>query len=240
MHLFAGAGGGILADLLLGHTPVCAVEINAYCRNVLLARQRDGILPRFPIWDDVRTFDGRQWRGQVDCVSGGFPCQDISCAGKGKGITGERSGLWSEFARIIGEVQSTYVFVENSPMLVSRGLEVVLGNLSALGYDAKWGIVSAENVGAPHKRKRLWPVASNNRGERIQGGISEEVCGESFFSRGKNVRRFADVQRRSNVFTPTLCRTQHDVAHYVDRIKAIGNGQIPVVAALAWKLLSGK
>jgi hypothetical protein len=86
LHLFAGAGGGILGGELLGHTTVCAVEIEEYPRKVLLQRQRDGILPRFPIWDDIQTFDGKPWRGKVDVVCGGFPCQDISAAGKGAGI----------------------------------------------------------------------------------------------------------------------------------------------------------
>ena len=104
LHLFAGAGGGILGGILLGHEPVCAVEIKPYCRETLLQRQRDGLLPRFPIWDDVRTFDGTPWRGLVDVVCGGFPCQDISCAGTGRGLQGTRSGLWSELARILGEV----------------------------------------------------------------------------------------------------------------------------------------
>ena len=84
LHLFAGAGGGILGGMLLGHTTVCAVEIEPYCRQVLLQRQRDGILPKFPIWDDVCTFDGKTWRGKVDIVAGGFPCQDISSAGGGQ------------------------------------------------------------------------------------------------------------------------------------------------------------
>ena len=84
LHLFAGVGGGILGGILLGHTTVCAVEIEPYCRRVLLQRQRDGILPKFPIWDDVCTFDGKPWRGKVDVVCGGFPCQDISCAGGGQ------------------------------------------------------------------------------------------------------------------------------------------------------------
>ena len=141
LHLFSGAGGGILADLILGHIPVCAVEINDYCRRVLLQRQADGILPRFPIWDDVRTFDGKAWRGRVDIVAGGFPCQDISAAGKGAGIEGERSSLWSDMARIVGEVRPRYVWVENSPMLVGRGLTRVLGDLASLRYDASWDIV---------------------------------------------------------------------------------------------------
>jgi DNA (cytosine-5)-methyltransferase 1 len=117
LALFAGAGGGILGGKLLGWRTKCAVEIDPYARKVLLARQRDGILEPFPIWDDVCTFDGTPWRGKVDVVCGGFPCQDISAAGKGAGITGERSGLWGEMARIIGEIRPKYAFVENSPML---------------------------------------------------------------------------------------------------------------------------
>ena len=109
-HLFAGAGGGILADLILGHGVIGACEIEKYPRDVLLARQRDGILPDFPIWDDVCTLDGKPWRGSVDILCGGFPCQDISAAGKGAGITGERSGLWKEYARLIGEMRPQFVF----------------------------------------------------------------------------------------------------------------------------------
>lgn len=159
LALFAGAGGGILAGHLLGWRTVCAVEYAAYPRSVLLARQRDGMLPKFPVWDDVRTFDGKPWRGHVDVVSGGFPCQDISIAGKGDGLDGERSGLWTEMARIIGEVQPRFAFVENSPMLTSRGLDRVLGDLSTLGYDAVWGVVGADDAGAPHRRERIWIVA---------------------------------------------------------------------------------
>ena len=165
LALFAGAGGGILGGALLGWRTVCAVERDAYCRSVLLARQRDGLLPRFPLWDDVRTFDGRPWRGHVDVVSGGFPCQDISAAGSGAGIGGERSGLWVEMARIIGEVRPRFAFVENSPMLTSRGLGTVLGDLAALGFDARWGVLGAADLGAPHKRERIWIV-----GDAVRAG----------------------------------------------------------------------
>lgn len=159
LALFAGAGGGILGGHLLGWRTVAAVEIEEYPRAVLLQRQADGILPRFPIWDDVRTFDGIPWRGRVDVITGGFPCQDISAAGKGAGISGERSGLWSEFARIIGEVRPRYAFIENSPMLTIRGLDRVLADLAALGYDAEWCVLGAHHVGAPHKRDRIWILA---------------------------------------------------------------------------------
>lgn len=159
LHLFAGAGGGILAGQLLGHRTVCAVEFEPYAQAVLVARQNDGSLPPFPIWDDVRTFDGNPWRGTVDLVAGGFPCQDISAAGKGAGIDGARSGMWTHFARIIGEVRPRYAFIENSPMLVARGLDRVLADLAALGFDAEWGCISASEVGANHGRDRIWIVA---------------------------------------------------------------------------------
>jgi len=161
LALFAGAGGGILGGKLLGWRTVCAVEYDAYAASVLVARQNDGCLEPFPVWDDVRTFDGRPWRGIAEVVSGGFPCTDISAAGKGAGITGKQSGLWSEMARIVGEVRPRFVFVENSPLLVKRGLAVVLGDLAEMGYDARWGIVGAHHVGAPHERQRLWLVGAD-------------------------------------------------------------------------------
>ena len=156
LALFAGAGGGILGGHLLGWRTVCAVEYEPYAAAVLIQRQNDGILQPFPVWDDVRTFDGKPWRGIVDVVSGGFPCTDISAAGRGAGITGEASGLWKEMARIICEVRPRYVFVENSPLLTSRGLDVVLGDLAAMGFCCSWCVLGAADVGAPHQRDRIW------------------------------------------------------------------------------------
>jgi DNA (cytosine-5)-methyltransferase 1 len=161
LALFAGAGGGILGGKLLGWRTVCAVEWDAYARDVLVARQNDGCLYPFPVWDDVQTFDGAPWRGSVDVVSGGFPCQDISSAGKGAGIDGERSGMWKQMARICGEIRPRFILVENSPMLVGRGLAVVLSDLAEMGYDATWGVVGAHHAGAPHKRDRIWIVATD-------------------------------------------------------------------------------
>lgn len=178
LALFAGAGGGILGGVLLGWRTVAAVEIEEYPRAVLLQRQADGILPRFPIWDDVRTFDGKPWRGRVDVITGGFPCQDISAAGKGAGISGERSGLWSEFARIIGEVRPRYAFIENSPMLTIRGLDRVLADLAALGYDAEWCCLGAHHVGAPHKRDRIWVLAADTGQQRERASEGIRPTGE--------------------------------------------------------------
>lgn len=107
-------------------------------------------------------------------VSGGFPCQDISAAGKGAGISGERSGMWREMVRIVSEVRPRYVFAENSPLLVGRGLGVVLCDLAALGYDAKWGVVGAHHVAGPHARERIWIVAypAMPNGEKAELGTS--------------------------------------------------------------------
>ena len=233
LHLFAGAGGGILGGMLLGHTTVCAVEIEPYCRKVLLQRQRDGILPKFPIWDDVTTFDGTPWRGKVDVVCGGFPCQDISVAGKGAGITGERSGLWGEMARLIGEIRPRFVFVENSPMLTIRGLGVVLGSLSEMGYDAEWGVVGAHHAGYNHKRERIWIVGNSNKMR-----LERESSQLSLFSKKSAISKFVWRKQVGNDLPkPYHIRSLDGVAHRVDRLKAIGNGQVPAVAALAWETL---
>lgn len=165
LALFAGIGGGILGGKLLGWRTVCAVEREAYAAAVLAQRQNDGCLEPFPIWSDVETFDGSAWRGIVDVVSGGFPCQDISVAGRGAGISGKKSSLWKQMARIISEVRPKYVFVENTAALASRGLGTVLGDLSEIGFDAVWDVISAADVGAPHLRKRLW-ILAYSRGER--------------------------------------------------------------------------
>ena len=237
-HLFAGAGGGILADILLGHNPIGAAEIEEYPRDVLLARQRDGHLPKFPIWDDVCTLDGRPWRGSVDVLCGGFPCQDISAAGKGAGITGARSGLWKEYARLIGEMRPRFVFAENSPLLRTRGLGVVLEDLAALGYDARWCVLGAGHVGAWHRRDRLWVLASDNMQERIEGKREKPLAWERRLSRCEDVRGIEDLQGRSDIPDALIRGDRNGVAHYVDRIAAIGNGQVPQCAAMAWDILS--
>lgn len=232
LHLFAGAGGGILADLLLGHRPVGAVEIEEYPRKVLLSRQRDGILPRFPIWDDVSTFDGKPWRGRVDVVCGGFPCQDLSNAGKGAGITeNTRSGLWFEMARIIHEIRPNHIFVENSPALTSRGLGIVLRDLAKMGYNASWGVLGARNLSGPIERERIW-IAGSNEGD-----------GKTWMG---NLKRKAQILNDSRskcpsfwLQAPSKCfGVEHGMDSYVDQVGAIGNGQVPQVAALAWRILA--
>jgi DNA (cytosine-5)-methyltransferase 1 len=256
LHLFAGAGGGILAGQLLGHRCVCAVEWDPYAQAVLVARQNDGCFPPFPIWDDVQTFDGRPWRGIVDVVAGGFPCQDISVAGGGAGITGERSGMWKHMARIVGEVRPRYVFVENSPALITRGLGVVLSDLAALGYDCRWTVLGAADVGAPHQRDRFWLVAHANgmrelqpqRGKRDERGRpcdcgcevahADRAHGEGNKRSNRSSEKPAEfVQPSWWEVEPGLDRVVNGMAHRALRLKCIGNGQVPAVAAAAWRFL---
>jgi DNA (cytosine-5)-methyltransferase 1 len=270
LALFAGAGGGILGGHLLGWRTVCAVEWEQYPASVLCARQNDGLLPPFPIWDDVQTFDGKPWQGIVDVVSGGFPCQDISAAGGGAGIDGERSGMWREMARIIHEVRPKFVFVENSPMLTSRGLGRVLGDLAAMGFDARWGVLGAADIGAPHQRDRIWivakwrgqlPHAQHDRirwWEQQQESLKEkaremayaQMLGQSpcnispHHKPGWNVEGqswgSSDEYARANYWKtePNVGRVVDGMASRVDRLKAIGNGQVPLCAATAWRKLT--
>jgi DNA (cytosine-5)-methyltransferase 1 len=240
LALFAGAGGGILGGKLLGWKTVCAVELNDYARSVLIARQNERCLEPFPIWDDVRTFDGKPWRGLVDIITGGFPCQDISVAGGGEGLDGERSGLWREMRRIVGEVGPRNVLVENSPALTFRGLGTVLGDLAALGYDARWGVLGANHAGAPHKRERIWIVADAggfglSRAQTVKqvgrrlglgvGGLASE------WWRGEPGETPREIER-------PVGRVAHGVASRVDRLRCLGNGQVPAVVRLAWETLS--
>lgn len=238
MHLFAGAGGGILGDILLGHQPVCAVEINSYCQQVLAARQKDGCFPFFPIFADVTQFDGRPWKGLVDVVAGGFPCTDLSVAGKGAGIDGPQSGLWKEQIRIIREVRPRFVFVENSPALTIRGLGTVLADLAALGFDAQWGVLSCADVGGVHLRERIWILGTNDRRERGQRFQQKQVFRFSRFPWGENVRGIEDLRNRSDLPEPLVRRIGHDVAFGMDRLKAIGNGQVPRLVPLSFRILS--
>jgi DNA (cytosine-5)-methyltransferase 1 len=229
LALFAGAGGGILGGKLLGWRTICAIEFNAYARSILLARQDDGILSPFPIWDNVTTFDGKPWRGIVDVVSGGFPCQDISAAGAGAGIEGKKSGLWKEMLRIINEVRPKFAYMENSPLLVSRGLAVVITDLAKIGYDVKWGCLSAGSAGANHVRNRIWIVATNsNLPQRERGCVSSGV-----HEKNSNAGHACWWKDSSRVY-----RKDDVVANRVDRLKAIGNGQVPLVAARAFSLLA--
>lgn len=242
LALFAGSGGGILGGKLLGWRTVCAVEYAAEARADLLSRQSDGSLERFPIWDDVRTFDGSPWKGTVDVVSGGFPCTDISTANAGKkGLEGAASGLWKEMARIIREVESEWVFVENVPAITVRGLDRVLWDLAAMGYDAAWGVLGSEDVGIPMRRDRMWIVATRHQWRLGRPWLSWETVRQSLArTAGANlpIPRPTDPVPGDWKDRALGLRGSDGLARRVDRIIAIGNGQTPRVAAAAWKILA--
>ena len=165
--LFAGIGGFDLGLERAGMVCKWQVEIDPYARAVL-----DKHWPEVPKHDDVRTFPPQgEW--SVDVICGGFPCQDISVAGKGAGLAGARSGLWYEYARIIGELRPRYVIVENVAALLTRGADVVLGTLASLGYDAEWHVIPASAVGAPHRRDRLWIIAFRNSDSEREADVPD-------------------------------------------------------------------
>lgn len=220
LALFAGAGGGLLASNILGHNIVCAVERDAYCVEVLMQRQNDGILQPFPVWDDIRTFDGAPWRGTVDLVSGGFPCQAFSHAARGRNVAAKN--LWGEMRRVVNEVRPTFVFAENVSM---HAILSAAEDLRHDGYGTEYMALSAKDVGADHRRARYWllayaydgcklfrPEYAEARGvQELRGGVWETYSGEF--------------------------RVPDGVAFRVDRLKAAGNGQVPLVAAIAFSAL---
>ncbi len=157
LDLFSGIGGFALAARWVGWETVAFCEIEPYCQKVL-AKHWPGI----PIYDDIKEVTAERLRAdgiECDILTGGFPCQDISVAGQGAGIEGSRSGLWSELARIIGEIRPAYAVMENVSALLGRGLDRVAGDLAEIGYDCEWHCIPASAVGAPHIRDRIWIIA---------------------------------------------------------------------------------
>lgn len=175
LDLFSGIGGISLALSPWVRT-VAYCEIDRFAQGVLLSRISDGQLEAAPIYDDIRNLTASHLPG-IDIISGGFPCQDISCAGNGAGLDGKRSGLFFEVARLVSEIRPTLVFLENVPAIRSRGADVVVGRLAELGYDARWGVLSAFDVGAPHLRERWWLLAYNTN--HVQQNSIERISQRS-------------------------------------------------------------
>lgn len=175
LDLFSGIGGFSLGLEAAGMRTVAFCEVDPFCRAVLAQHW-----PGVPIYDDVRTLTATALRRDgiaVDLICGGFPCQDVSFAGKRAGLEGARSGLWGEYRRIVGELRPRFVVVENVPGLLSLGMGTVLGDLSALGYDAVWDCIPASAVGAPHRRDRVWIVAYADRQGQHDGAEHAEMGG---------------------------------------------------------------
>ena len=270
MHLFAGVGGGLLADLIIGHQPVVAVEWEPYACQILRECAADGWFPGLHVWEgDVRLFDPSEYTGSVDCIHAGFPCQDISVAGKQAGVGPEtRSGLYREVLRIAGVVRPRYLFLENVAAIVANGLGTVLADLAALGYDAEWLCLRASDCGANHHRDRWWLLADSAKLQRDGGDDNTGICLEhGSLPEPGNCSRQADVadsvqrkrassrdasgmgrERKQVAWNgvgwweaePDVGRVADGVPARIHRLKGLGNAQVPLQAATAWKLLGGE
>jgi DNA (cytosine-5)-methyltransferase 1 len=237
LALFAGVATPLVAKLT-GCKIVCAVELDGYAATILALRQNDGLFDPFPIWSDIRTFNPEPWRGIVECISAGFPCQDISVANKeAKGIKGSRSGLWSEVVRIGRVIQPKLIKVENSPMLTIRGLDRVLFDLAQMGYNAKWGCIGAGAIGSVCEGERIWLFATPANSTVLEGlDIPEYIKPYSEESRRRQYTRAIGAMLSQDDYT-RIKRDTNVVARRMDRLKAIGNGQVPGVASKAWHVL---
>lgn len=213
--LFAGIGGLDLGLERAGMKCVWQVENDSYATKVL-----EKHWPHVKRWDDVRTFPPEGEWG-CDLICGGFPCQDISNAGKRAGIEGSRSGLWSEFSRIVCVVRPQFVLVENVAALLSRGMERVLGDLAACGYDAEWSVLSSCRMGFPHTRERVFILAYPNCGP-----CQREQCGR--------IIKPSDGDQERNIFNGW---SQHEpprvasrLPNQLDRNRCVGATVQPQVA----------
>ncbi len=245
LALFAGAGGGLLASKwLLGWRTICYVENAEYPVKILQARIRDGLLDDAPIWDDVRTFDGRPWRGCVDIIAAGFPCQPFSSVGN-KLAGNDDKNLWPDTIRVIRQVRPEWCLLENVSGLLFQGggyFGTILRDLAESGYDASWRVLSAAEMGAPHKRDRLFVVAHTVSGESrvsIEPGQCEDASTGSTDCRGHTAQGWDPTSKPTWWDAePRVGRMVDGVASGVDRFKAVGNGQVPFAVAAAWHLLT--
>jgi DNA (cytosine-5)-methyltransferase 1 len=225
LDLFSGIGGFSLGLERAGFTTVAFCEIEPYCRAVLKKHW-----PHVPCYEDVRTLTAERLAADgisVDVICGGFPCQDISTAGKGAGIEGERSGLWREYARIIGEIRPRYVIVENVAALLGRGLGVVLEDLASIGFDADWHCIPGCAVGAPQCRDRLWIIAYPNACElRTSGPADPKTWAADLLEHG--------IEQAARMEAGWATVADVDSAVYglssvVDEIRPYGNSVLPII-----------
>lgn len=241
LSLCAGVGGldlGLRLALPTART-ICYVECEGYCCEVLASRMEDQALDDAPVWTDIRTFDGRPWRGIVDCVIGGYPCQPFSCAGRRRGADDPRH-LWPHIARVVGEVQPELCFFENVAGHLNLGFDTVRADLEGLGYEVAAGLFTAAEVGAPCRDRRLFILAAANG----ISGQSLQSCPWSPSAPG--ARSATQPGRPSRALWPPgpgeiadLPRMVDGLAAWLDRLRAVGNAVDPVQAAWAFVNLAG-
>lgn len=242
LDLFSGIGGMSigLRDYV---TTVAYCEQDRHAQSILLSRMSEGKLDKAPIWDDITTLRGNMFNVPIDIIFGGFPCQDISVAGHGRGLEGKRSGLFYEVCRLVKEIKPYYAFLENVPAIRTRGLREVIREFTDLGYDCRWTCVSAGEVGAPHIRKRWFLLAYTN--SKYLWEQSRWQCREEREVKGKprdngTKKSLANTSSFSWETKSRVCRVVNGLPFRVDRIKRLGNAVVPLQAKIAFESLLGK
>lgn len=235
LDLFSGIGGFSLGLEATGHFETAAFcEIEEFPRKVLAQHW-----PNVRCYHDVRQLSASQLSTDdiaVDVICGGFPCQDISFAGKGEGLDGKRSGLWSEILRLTGEIEPRFLIVENVSALLGRGLDRVLRDLASIGYDAEWHCIPASYVGLRHIRDRVWVVAYPQR-YSIQGRAHfTETWGKK--SRAEQLAGLVQPRAWPTISSARDCGTGHGVPHGTHRNKAIGNAVVPHIPELIGRTIA--
>jgi len=232
LDLFTGIGGLAVA-LSPWVRPITYVELDPYCQEVLKERMQTGDLPHAPIWDDVTTFTGKPLEGLVDIITAGWPCQDLSIVKVGDGLDGERSGLFFDVIRLAKKIKPRFIFFENVPAIRTRGLHTVGYQLANAGYDCRWGVVSAFEVGAPHKRDR-WFCLAHAHGPGLEGLEFQKETQQG--QPGDT-----NICLPKDWFTAKggLLRDCNELPIPVDQINALGNAVVPQQAREAFKRLTG-
>ena len=258
LSLFTGAGGGLLATKhLLGWTTIGYVEIEPYCQAIIRQRISDGLLDSAPIFSDIRDFIkqgyAEAYQGMVDVITAGFPCQPFSVANRGQD-TGEKSdrNLWPETLETIRHILPKYIFLENvSNLTIHKYFGKIIGQISKSGYRVKWKIISANEVGAPHLRERVWIFATNTDCIRSFPSTNSiqwnEIQNYEIWNPTKNIPKnwegwinwFSKVLKDGNQIGADSANlgVYNGVPNRLDAIKALGNAQVPQVAATAWEIL---
>lgn len=239
LDLFSGIGGLSLAlEPWIRVRAYC--EIDRYCQAVLLSQISRGCLSMAPIWDDVRTLQSG-FLPSMDIITGGFPCQDLSAAGLGAGLDGERSGLFWQLHRLVKETNPRFVFLENVPAIRTRGLEIIVQAFTELGFNCRWTVVSAQEIGAPHRRARWFFLAANANSEalRIEQRRLEGQSGRATTFHSSNGDKRAIAQSSERPFEPRVSRAGDGLPFAVDRDRGLGNSVVPAQARKAFAKLMG-
>lgn len=229
LSLFSGAGIGALAAREAGVETVAFCESDPWCQHALR-----GLWPGVPVFGDVRTLTADALPAGIDIISGGWPCVDISCAGKGAGIHAERSGLWFQMLRLVREVRPRWVLAENVSALRTRGADVVIAGLEAAGYTVWPLVVGAEDAGAPHRRKRVWIVGhSDGNGRKDQDALlqgqsePDRAMSPSWPLRPGEIHR---IPRAHDGLAGSLPPSARRAA-----LRILGNGWVPQIPHLIYR-----